>query len=104
MGFARGDVRDHIVSPKIDHAPFVAALQNVTAEEKSKNQLPRYFWCCPIFDFCNSNGTERTFGYLANALMSANQPDFGLADRSSTCSVDSGTNHFGKLVEFRAGI
>src|ERR1700753_3797423 len=33
---------------------FVAALQDVTAEEKSKNQLSRDFWCCPIFDFCNS--------------------------------------------------
>jgi hypothetical protein len=32
---------------------LVAALQNVTAEEKSKNQLSRDFWCCPIFDFCN---------------------------------------------------
>src|ERR1700733_1165337 len=32
---------------------FVAALQDVTAEEKSKTQLSRDFWCCPIFDFCN---------------------------------------------------
>ncbi|WP_154072757.1 hypothetical protein [Bradyrhizobium erythrophlei] len=26
----------------------------MTAEEKFKNQLSRDFWCCPIFDFCNS--------------------------------------------------
>ena len=31
-----------------------SAQQNVRAEEKSKNQLSRDFWCCPTFDFCNS--------------------------------------------------
>jgi hypothetical protein len=33
---------------------LAAAPQNVTVEEKSKDQLSRDFWCCPTFDFCNS--------------------------------------------------
>jgi len=59
MRFARGDLRDHIVSYKNDHRSFVAVLQNVTVEEKSKNQLSRDFWCCPIFDFCNNIDQKR---------------------------------------------
>src|ERR1700721_2493270 len=52
---------------------FVAALQNVTAEEKSKNQLSRDFWCCPILDFCNSICQEPT----------------SLQSSSDTCQVPS---------------
>src|ERR1700722_11079026 len=60
MRFARGDVRGPHRFTQNRPRSFVAALQNVTAEEKSKNQLSRDFWCCPIFDFCNSIGTKRT--------------------------------------------
>jgi hypothetical protein len=41
MRFARGDVRDHIVSSKIDHS--VVALKSDAAAEKSKDQLSRDF-------------------------------------------------------------
>src|ERR1700722_6551578 len=60
MRFARGDVRGPHRFTQNRPRSFVAAPQNVTAEEKSKNQLSRDFWCCPIFDFCNSIGTFRT--------------------------------------------
>jgi hypothetical protein len=30
------------------------ALKSDAAAEKSKNQLSRDFWCCSIFDFCNT--------------------------------------------------
>jgi len=42
MRFARGDVRDHIVSSKIDHRPL-AALKSDVAAERPKHQLSRDF-------------------------------------------------------------
>src|SRR3984957_18632707 len=59
MRFARGDVRGPHRFTRDRPRSFVAALQSVTAEEKSKNQLSRDFWCCPIFDLCNSIGQTR---------------------------------------------
>jgi hypothetical protein len=42
MRFARGNVRDHLDSAKIDHSLRSRAM-GVTAVEKFKNQLPRDF-------------------------------------------------------------
>jgi hypothetical protein len=42
MHFARGDVRDHVVSSKINH--FLVALKSDAATETSKNRLSRDFW------------------------------------------------------------
>ena len=44
-----------------DHRLPVSALSSVAAVEESKNQLSRDFWYGSIFDFCNSNGTKRTY-------------------------------------------
>ncbi len=41
--FTQGDVRDHIVSSKIDHELPVVALKSDAAAEKSKDQLSRDF-------------------------------------------------------------
>jgi len=43
MRFTSGDVRDHIVSSKIDHGPPLVALKRDAAAEKSKDQLSRDF-------------------------------------------------------------
>jgi hypothetical protein len=53
--FARGDVRDHIVSHKNGRRPLVSpprALQRSMAT----NQLSRDFRCSSIFDFFNTSG------------------------------------------------
>ena len=53
MRFVRGDVRDHIVTPK-----STTALRSGTTErfsdERSKNRLSRDFLRDPIFDFFNT--------------------------------------------------
>ena len=49
MRFASGDVRDHIVSSKIDQGPPWGPLKSDTAAEKSKNQPSRDF--SGSFDF-----------------------------------------------------
>jgi hypothetical protein len=54
LRFTRGDVRDHIVSSKIDHGPPQVALKGDAAAGKSKDQLSRDFLGCSIFDFCNN--------------------------------------------------
>jgi len=59
MRFTSGDVRDHIVSSKIDQGPIVA-LKSDRAAEKSKDQLSRDFSGRSIFDFRNNIGTFRT--------------------------------------------
>ena len=43
MRFTSGDVRDHIVSSKIDHGPPLVALKRDAAAEKSKDKLSRDF-------------------------------------------------------------
>ena len=49
MRFTRGDVRDHIVSSKIDHGPPWRRCK-ATQQQRSRS----------IFDFCNNIGTKRT--------------------------------------------
>src|SRR6266550_541762 len=48
MRFSRGDVRDHIVSSKIDHG-LPLWRRKAAQREKSKDQLSRDFW--GLFDF-----------------------------------------------------
>lgn len=42
MRFARGDVRDHIVSPKIDHGPSLGATERDTGREIQKSTFARF--------------------------------------------------------------
>jgi AcrR family transcriptional regulator len=60
MRFARGEVRDHIVSHKNDHGPSYRPYRALVAVETSKNRLSRDFQSRSIFDFCNSIGAKRT--------------------------------------------
>ena len=60
MRFVRGNVREPCRSTQNRPRTCVAALKNVAAVEKSKNQISRDFRCRPIFDFCNSIGTKQT--------------------------------------------
>jgi hypothetical protein len=77
MRFTSGDVRDHIVSSKIDQS--VVALKSNTAAEKSKDQLSQDFPDCSIFDFCdNTTGGDhkridlaRAFELAGRSLMGA---------------------------------
>jgi len=54
MRFARGDMRDHIVSHKTDHGASYPRYR------VSPNQLLRDFRRRSIFDFCNTIRQERT--------------------------------------------
>jgi hypothetical protein len=56
MPFARGDMRDHIVSQKRPRS-FVWALRSIAVVESAKNQLLRDFRRRSIFDFCNTIGS-----------------------------------------------
>jgi hypothetical protein len=42
MRFARGDVRDHIVSPKIDHGPSLGATERDSGREIQKSTFARF--------------------------------------------------------------
>ena len=64
MRFARGDVRDHIVSSKIDHGSPLVALKSDAAAEKRKDQLSRDFLGRSVFDLCNNIGTYRTYAHV----------------------------------------
>jgi len=54
MPFARGDMRDHIVSHKKRPRSFVLALRSIAVVVPAKNQLLRDFRRRSIFDFCNT--------------------------------------------------
>ena len=54
MRFARGDMRDHIVSLKKRPRSFVWALRSITVAEPAKNQLLRDLRRRSIFDFCKT--------------------------------------------------
>jgi hypothetical protein len=68
MRLTRGDVRDHIVSPKM-------ASKSDAAAEKSKDQLSRDFEGCSIFDFCNNIGTNRTSSDVRHSVAIGGRPD-----------------------------
>jgi len=53
MPFARGDVRDHIVSHESDQGASFRPL-SIAVAEPAKNQLLRDFRHRSIFDFCNT--------------------------------------------------
>jgi hypothetical protein len=57
MRFARGDMRDHIVSHKHDHG---ASYWRYAVAESAKNQHLRDFRRRSIFDFCNKIRQEET--------------------------------------------
>src|ERR1019366_3201779 len=61
MRFVRGNVREPHRFTQNRPRTCVAALKNVAAVEKSKNQISRDFRCRPIFDFCNSIGAKQPF-------------------------------------------
>jgi len=86
MRFARRDVRGHIGSHKNDHEPFLSELQSLAASEASKNQLPRDFRRCSIFDFCNSIGAKRTF---VETLIPARCQEETLAAQASILDLSS---------------
>jgi hypothetical protein len=54
MRFARGGVRDHIVSHKNDHRPSYERYGVFAVVEPGKNQLLRDFRHRSVFDFCNT--------------------------------------------------
>ena len=55
MRFSCGDLRDHIVSSKIDHGPSVVRLKSDAAADEVRNiKVSRDIWTGSIFDFCNS--------------------------------------------------
>jgi hypothetical protein len=58
MRFARGDMRDHIVSQKNDYGAL-SAPRSIAAAESAKNQFLRDFRRRSIFGFCNNIGTLR---------------------------------------------
>ena len=60
MRFARGDMRDHIVSHKNDHGASYGRYGAIAVVEPAKNQLLRDFRRRSIFDFCNTIGTVQT--------------------------------------------
>jgi hypothetical protein len=60
MRFARGDMRDHIVSHKNDHGASYWRYGNTAVAESAKNQHLRDFRRRSIFDFCNNIGAKRT--------------------------------------------
>ena len=78
MRFTRGDVRDHIGSPKIDHGPPQRTLKSEAAAEKSIDRLSQFFWGCSIFDFCNSIPPEadivRAGPHVSKAKNRSGQP------------------------------
>jgi hypothetical protein len=61
MRFARGDVRDLIVSHKIDQGPSYRRHEALQRQARQKISFLRNFRCCSIFDFFNNIGAKRTF-------------------------------------------
>jgi hypothetical protein len=70
MPFARGNMRDHIVSHKNDHEAS-HALRSIAVVEPAKNQLLREFRRRSIFDFCNTICQQRTYADVAALLNDA---------------------------------
>jgi hypothetical protein len=54
---------------------LVATLKSDAAAEKSKDQLSRDFWGCPIFDFCNNIGTFETCPLVLKMSVHRGRPE-----------------------------
>src|SRR5439155_19044694 len=65
---------------------FLSELQSLAASEASKNQPPRDFRRCSIFDFCNSIGAKRTF---VETLIPARCQEGTLAAQASILDLSS---------------
>jgi hypothetical protein len=86
MRFARGDMRDHIVSHKNDHGASYPTLQSIAVAESAKNQLLRDFRRRSIFDFCNTIGTFETC--QGGLMMSVFRGRPEVTARSQTDAID----------------